>query len=70
MEKIVISVDMAYASDLTDAVRLTKVVDALGEDITALYAQFCETNGFDLSNKSEIENAAIPFIKKFETLLP
>lgn len=70
MEKIVISVDMAYASDLTDAVRLTKVVDALGEDITVRYAQFCEANGFDLSNKSEIENAAIPFIKKFEALLP
>lgn len=70
MSGMVISVDMIYGDNVEDSAILTKVVDADKRDITELYRLFCRTNGFDVGRKSGIENAAIPFIKQHEALLP
>jgi len=53
-----------------DSAILKRVVNADEQDITSLYENFCKANGYDLSKKSHIENAAVPFIKKHEMMLP
>lgn len=70
MSKIVISVDMEMADEGHDSVSLKKVVDAENCDITAIYKKYCKENGFDVSKKTDIENAAVPFIKNYEAILP
>jgi len=70
MSRIVISVDMAYATDNKEEVVLKRVTNALQEDITGLYTDFCRKNNFDLTSKEHIENAAMPFIKQHENILP
>lgn len=70
MSKIVISVDMEIADEGPDSVSLIKVANAENADITDLYARFCKSNGYDISKKSDIENAAVPFIRNHETILP
>lgn len=70
MSKIVISVDMEMADEGHDSVNLKRVVNAENADITALYKRFCEEHGYDVSKKVDIENAAVPFIKNHETMLP
>ncbi len=66
MTEIIISVDMIFIGNGNDSVSLKKVVNSLQQDITTLYADFCRDNDFDLSKKSDIESAAMPFIKKYE----
>ncbi len=70
MSKIVISVDMEYANDGKDSAILKKVVDSEGKDITETYGSFCVDNGYDTTKKTDIESAAMPFIKHFEAELP
>lgn len=70
MSGIVISVDMVYGGNGEDSAILTKVVNAEQKDITELYKKFCETNAYDITKKSHIESAAVPFIKSHEILLP
>jgi hypothetical protein len=48
---------------------LTKVVDSQENDITLSYKKFCKDNGYDISKKSQIEDAAVPFINHFHASL-
>jgi hypothetical protein len=70
MSKIVISVEMTFTNETEEKVLLTKVVNALQEDITERYTDFCKKNNFDITLKPDIERAAIPFIKELENYLP
>lgn len=70
MSKIVISVDMVYTNRTEEIVMLKKVVDAMQNDITERYVDYCKKNALDVTSKSDIERAAVPFIKEYENLLP
>lgn len=70
MSDVVINVDMVFSNSGNDSVVLKRVEDASQRDITDLYKKFCKENGYDLSNRSDIENAAHPFVEKFKNSLP
>lgn len=67
---IVISVDMEIQEECESSAKLTRVVDSTGQDRTDLYKSFCKDNGFDITKRAEIEGAAVPFTKKYDSLLP
>ncbi len=70
MSRIVISIDMEYTNDGTDSAVLIKVVNSENDDITEKYRTFCGSKNYDTTKKADIENAAIPFIKENEAILP
>ena len=50
MSKIVISVEMTFTNETEEKVLLTKVVNALQEDITERYTDFCKKNNVTIQH--------------------
>ncbi len=67
MSNIVISVDMTVSSiEGNNKAQLTSVKNSMGEDITQKFIEFCKNSNISVTDRSAIEDAAVPFIKKYE----
>jgi hypothetical protein len=67
MSNIVISVDMTVSSiEGENRAQLTSVKNSIGEDITKKFIAYCNSSKISVTDRSAIEDAAVPFIKKYE----